>query len=168
MKIIKGKWIFIVLFLTSVDSNMADIPLAGLGSERRSQIMLFPWSKKKIWHSGCIKEKSIFSSVNNTCILYQCLLWVFLQNHWMFWNQNITARNGANVTEIFGYKYAHYRTKQMYCVTWCPMSVISRISSKISDSIYLYFSFLWLLSLAGKMAVFFWLGSDLTYVVLSL
>ena len=30
-----------VLFLTSVDSKMADICLAVLGSERRSQIMLF-------------------------------------------------------------------------------------------------------------------------------
>ena len=42
MKIIKGKCIFIMLFLTSVDSNMADISLAELGSERRSQIMLVP------------------------------------------------------------------------------------------------------------------------------
>ena len=42
MKIIKGKLIFIMLFLTSVDSNMVDISLAGLGSERRTQIMLFP------------------------------------------------------------------------------------------------------------------------------
>ena len=41
MKIIKGKRIFL-LFLTSVDSNMADISLAGLGSERRTQMMLFP------------------------------------------------------------------------------------------------------------------------------
>jgi hypothetical protein len=29
-----------------VDSKMADIPLAVLGSERRSQIMLFPSFKK--------------------------------------------------------------------------------------------------------------------------
>ena len=36
-----------VLFLTSVDSNLVDISLAGLGSERRSQIMLFPKVKKK-------------------------------------------------------------------------------------------------------------------------
>ena len=47
MMIIKCKWIFMVLFLTSVDSKMADISLAGLGFERRSQIMLFPWSLKK-------------------------------------------------------------------------------------------------------------------------
>ena len=43
MKIIKGKCIFMVLFLTSVDSKMVDISLAVLGSERRSQIM-------PIWH----------------------------------------------------------------------------------------------------------------------
>ena len=42
----------------------------------------------------------------------------------------------------------------MYCVTWSPMSVIWWRSSKVSDSFYLYFCFLWLLSLAGKMAVF--------------
>ena len=50
----------------------------------------------------------------------------------------------------------------MYCVTWCPMSVSWWRSLKVSDSFYLYFCFLWLLSLAGKMAVFFWLGGDLT------
>ena len=47
MNIIKGKGIFMVLFLTSEDSKMADISLAGLGSERPSQIMLFPSSLKK-------------------------------------------------------------------------------------------------------------------------
>ena len=41
-EIIEGKGIFITLFLTSVDSKMTDIPLAVWGSERRSQIMLFP------------------------------------------------------------------------------------------------------------------------------
>ena len=43
MKIIKGKGIFIMLFLTSVDNmhNMADIFLTCLGSERRTQIIAF-------------------------------------------------------------------------------------------------------------------------------
>ena len=43
----------------------------------------------------------------------------------------------------------------MYCVTWSPMSVIWWRSSKVSDSFDLYFCFLWLLSLAEKIAVFF-------------
>jgi hypothetical protein len=43
--------------------------------------------------SGCIEDTFIFNSVNNTCIFYQCILWVFLQNHRMFWNKIITARN---------------------------------------------------------------------------
>ena len=43
----------------------------------------------------------------------------------------------------------------MYCVTWSPMSVIWWRSSKVSDEFDLYFCFLWLLFLAGKMAVFF-------------
>ena len=47
MKIIKGKLIFIMLFLTSVDSKMADISLAGLGSEHRSQIMPYSVKLKK-------------------------------------------------------------------------------------------------------------------------
>ena len=50
----------------------------------------------------------------------------------------------------------------MYCVTLSPMSVIWWRSSKVSDSFYLYFCFLWLLSLAGKNGcVFLWLGGDL-------
>ena len=50
----------------------------------------------------------------------------------------------------------------MYCVTWSPMSVIWW-RSKVSDQFYLYFCFLWLLSLAGKwLCVFLWQGSDLT------
>ena len=43
----------------------------------------------------------------------------------------------------------------MYCVTWSPMSDIWWRSSKVSDSFYFYLCFLWLVSLAGKMAWFF-------------
>ena len=90
---IQSKWIFIVFFVASVDVKMAAISLANLGSESHSQMIIFPGSFFEIWHSGCIEDTFIFNSVNNTCIFYQCLLWVFLQNHQMFWNQNITARN---------------------------------------------------------------------------
>jgi hypothetical protein len=76
--------------VSNFDSKMAAIPLAVLGSERRSQFMFFSVKFFEIGHSGCIKEKSIFNSVNNTCIFFQCLLGVFLQN--TFWNQNITER----------------------------------------------------------------------------
>ena len=56
-----------------VDSQMADIPLAVLGSERRSQIVFF----RKVFlksDTAVALRRSLFNSVNNTCIFYQCLL----------------------------------------------------------------------------------------------
>ena len=74
MKIIKGKWIFIIFCWLQHGGyffgwNGLWVPYSDYA---------FSVKKIEIWHSGCIKEKSIFKSVRNTCIFYQCLLWVFL------------------------------------------------------------------------------------------
>ena len=121
MKIIKGKWIFITLFLTSVDSNMADICMA----------CFVVWALYSDYCMVCFFGKTFFKSdttlsLRRSLSKVPCITLVFsstfmmsisvnwcgaLQNHWMFWKQNITEHNAAMKTEIFGYKYELYRTK---------------------------------------------------------
>jgi hypothetical protein len=69
----------------------------------------------------------------------------------------------ANKNEVFRHKWWTLSNKSnIYCGTGIPVSAFWWRSSKVSDYFYLNFCFLWLLSLAGKMTVFLWLGADLT------
>ena len=90
IKIIKGKWIFMVLFLTKLTTKW--------------QICLWMFCALSVVLRLCFFRKVFFKSDTAvalrrslylilwiTLIFYQCLLWEFLQNHGMFWNQNITA-----------------------------------------------------------------------------
>ena len=160
-----------MLFLTSV-RNMVDIWRIFIWLDWALSAVL-RLGFLKIWHSGCIKEKSLFNSVNNTCIFYKCLLWVFL-------GFDVTI---CKITGCFGIKTLLHVTCQcklrfleinMHIIGKKNIHVLCNIvlchMSVIWWKCYLYYCFLSLLSLAGKMAVFFWLGSDLTlsYVVFSL
>ena len=94
---------------------MADISLAGLGSEHRSQIMLFLSSLKKKSDTAVALRRGIS--------IFPCLTIVFIDiyNEYfckMMWLSAISLdvfgtseRNAPKYTEILLYKYELYQTK---------------------------------------------------------